>query len=111
MPFRLPGWVADRFTHTPGRAGQLQGAGAPLLFFPAWWALEAALAWRLAGPAAALAVLIAAPLTGSGRSCASATGGGFVRARWARRFAERAALRDTRAALRRQIRDVVGARP
>jgi hypothetical protein len=81
-----------------------------LLFFPIWWALEAAAAWAVGGPLAALALLVAAPVTGLV----------FLRMHDRRRlrplpvgasFAERAALRDRRAALRRQIRDIVSARP
>ena len=81
-----------------------------LLFFPVWWALEAGVARVLGGPWAALAVAVAAPAAGlvslrihdrqRRRPLAVGT-----------RFAERAALRDSRAALRRQIRDVVGGRP
>jgi 1-acyl-sn-glycerol-3-phosphate acyltransferase len=109
VPFQLPGWIASRFTTFPDEPASYKVLAA-LLFFPAWWALEATVAWRLAGPAAALAVLIAAPLSGAM----------VLRIRDRRRFrpraagpqfTERAALRDTRAALRRQIREVAGARP
>jgi 1-acyl-sn-glycerol-3-phosphate acyltransferase len=109
VPFRLPGWVAARFTRTPDEPASYKVVTA-LVFFPAWWALEAAAAWRLAGPAAAIAVLIAAPLTGEAalrildrRRCRPRPVGAG--------FAERAALRDTRAALRRQILEVAGSRP
>ena len=80
-----------------------------LLFFPAWWALEAAVARALAGPWAALAVAVAAPLAGlvslriDDRQKRRPLAVGA-------RFAERAALRDSRAALRRQIRDVASMR-
>jgi len=109
LPYRLPSWIADRFTLTPDEPASYKVMGA-LLFFPVWWALEAAVARALGGPWAALAVAVAAPLAGlvslrihdRQRRRPLAVGS---------RFAERAALRDSRAALRRQIRDVVGARP
>jgi 1-acyl-sn-glycerol-3-phosphate acyltransferase len=108
-PYRLAGWIADRMTHTPDEPASYKVMGA-LLFFPIWWALEAAAAWVLGGPWAAVAVVVAAP----------AAGLMVLRIHDRQRlrplpvgadFAERAALRDTRAALRRQIRDVVNARP
>jgi len=108
LPYRLPSWISDRVTHTPDEPASYKVMGA-LLFFPVWWALEAAVARALAGPWAALAVAVAAPLAGlvSLR----------IHDRQKRRplsvgtsFAERAALRDARAALRRQIRDVASVR-
>jgi hypothetical protein len=109
VPFRLVDWVARRFTSSADEPASYKVLAA-LLFFPGWWALEAAAVWRLAGPAAALAILIAAPVTGAvtlrirdrRRLRPRAVGA---------RLAERAALCDTRAALRREIRDVAGARP
>jgi hypothetical protein len=107
-PYKLPTWIADRFTRTPDEPASYKVMGA-LLFFPIWWALEAAAAWAVGGPLAAIALVVAAP----------ATGLVFLRMHDRRRlrplavgasFAERAALRDTRAALRRQIRDVVNVR-
>jgi hypothetical protein len=95
-------------THTPDEPASYKVMGA-LLFFPIWWAVEAAVAWALGGPGAAAAVVVAAP----------AAGLIVLRIHDRQRlrplpvgpdFAERAALRDTRAALRRQIRDVVNAR-
>jgi glycerol-3-phosphate O-acyltransferase/dihydroxyacetone phosphate acyltransferase len=109
VPFQLNALVSTRFTSSPDQPASYKVLGA-LLFFPLWWALETAVAWRLGGPLTAAAVVIAAPLTGAivlrlhdhrrfrPRPVGSA-------------FAERAALRDTRAALRRQIREVVGTRP
>ena len=109
LPYRLPSWIANRLNLTPDEPASYKVMGA-LLFFPAWWALEAGVARALGGPWAALAVAVAAPLAGlvslrihdrqRRRPLAVGT-----------RFAERAALRDARAALRRQIRDVVGGRP
>ena len=110
LPYRLPAWIADRVTRTPDEPASYKVMGA-LLFFPdlvgvgggaglAPWAVR----W------AALAVAVAAPLSGLV----------FLRIHDLRRlrplavgasFAERAALRDTRAALRRQIRDVVNGAP
>ena len=109
LPFRFNGFVSTRFTSSPDQPASFKVLGA-LLFFPIFWALEAGLAWRLGGPVAALAVLVAAPVTGAlllrihdrRRLRPRPVGGGF---------AERAALRDTRAALRRQIREVAGTRP
>ena len=107
-PYRLAGFIADRMTHTPDEPASYKVVGA-LLFFPIWWALEAAAAWVLGGPGAAVAALVAAP----------AAGLIVLRIHDRQRlrplpvgadFAERARLRDTRAALRRQIRDVVNAR-
>ncbi|HEV7502987.1 MAG TPA: lysophospholipid acyltransferase family protein [Vicinamibacteria bacterium] len=108
LPYRLPSWIADRLDLTPDEPASYKVMGA-LLFFPVWWALEAAVARALAGPWAALAVAVAAPLAGlvslrihdrqKRRPLAVGT-----------RFAERAALRDSRAALRRQIRDVASMR-
>jgi len=109
LPYRLPSWIANRLNLTPDEPASYKVMGA-LLFFPVWWALEAGVARALGGPWAALAVAVAAPLAGlvslrihdrqRRRPLAVGT-----------RFAERAALRDARAALRRQIRDVVGGRP
>jgi len=108
LPYRLPSWISDRVTRTPDEPASYKVMGA-LLFFPVWWGLEAAVAWALGGPWAALAVAVAAPLSGLV----------FLRIHDLRRlrplavgasFAERAALRDRRAALRRQIRDVVNVR-
>jgi glycerol-3-phosphate O-acyltransferase/dihydroxyacetone phosphate acyltransferase len=109
VPFHLPGLVAGRFTSSPDQPASYKVLGA-LLFFPLWWGLEAVMAWRLGGPLAAAAIVVAAPLTGAlalrlhdrRRFRPRPVGTGF---------AERAALRDTRAALRRQIREVVGTRP
>jgi hypothetical protein len=108
LPYWLPGWIADRRTQTPDEPASYKVMGA-LLFFPAWWALEAAVARALAGPWAALAVAVAAPLAGlvslgiDDRQRRRPLAVGTT-------FAERAALRDSRAALRRQIRDVASMR-
>lgn len=109
LPYKLPGWIAARVTHTPDEPASYKVMGA-LLFFPIWWALEAAVAWALGGPWSALAVVVAAPAAGlvvlriHDRQHLRPLPVGAS-------FAERAALRDTRSALRRQIRDVVNARP
>jgi hypothetical protein len=108
LPYKLPGWITNRLTLTPDEPASYKVMGA-LLFFPVWWALEAALARALAGPWAALTVAVAAPLAGlvslhiHDRQKRRPLGVGT-------RFAERAALRDSRAALRRQIRDVASMR-
>lgn len=109
VPFHLNGLVSARFTSSPDQPASYKVLGA-LLFFPLFWALEAALAWHLGGPLAALAVVVAAPVAGAlllrihdrRRFRPRPVGSGF---------AERAALRDNRAALRRQVREVVGTRP
>lgn len=109
VPYTLPSKIADRVTHTPDEPASYKVVGA-LLFFPIWWALDGALAWLLGGPLAAVAVTVAAPVTGlvalhvQDRQRRRPLAGGAS-------FAERAALRDDRAALRRQIRDVVDAGP
>jgi glycerol-3-phosphate O-acyltransferase/dihydroxyacetone phosphate acyltransferase len=108
-PFRFNALVSARFTSSPDQPASFKVMGA-LLFFPLWWALEAALAWAFGGPLAAGAVLVAAPVTGAlllrildrRRLRPRPVGGAF---------ADRAALRDMRAALRRQIREVAGTRP
>jgi glycerol-3-phosphate O-acyltransferase/dihydroxyacetone phosphate acyltransferase len=108
LPYRLPSWISDRVTHTPDEPASYKVMGA-ILFFPVWWALEAAVARALGGPWAALAVAVVAPLSGlvylrihdRQKRRPLAVGA---------RFAERAALRDSRAALRRQIREVAGLR-
>jgi glycerol-3-phosphate O-acyltransferase/dihydroxyacetone phosphate acyltransferase len=109
VPYSLPGWVAQRFTRHPDQPATYKMMAA-LLAFPAWWALEMALAaWR-GGPVAALAILVLAPASGYAAL--------WVRERQRRRprpvgarFSERASLRDTRAALRRQIREVANVAP
>ena len=109
VPYWLPGWIAGRFTHTPDEPASYKVVGA-LLFFPAWWALEAAAAWRRAGPWASVLVLAAAPATGL-LALALRDRRRFRPRRVGGKFAERAALRDSRAALRRQIREVANVRP
>jgi hypothetical protein len=64
LPYKLPTWIADRLTRTPDEPASYKVMGA-LLFFPIWWALEAAAAWAVGGPLAALALLVAAPVTGA----------------------------------------------
>jgi len=109
VPYRLPGWLADRLTHTPDEPATYMVL-ASLLLFPAWWAMEAAIAARLGGPVAAAAVLVLAPLLGYVALCID------DRRRFRPRpastdLAERAALSGARAALSEQIRDVVTAGP
>jgi 1-acyl-sn-glycerol-3-phosphate acyltransferase len=109
VPYHLPGAISRRVTTLPDEPATYKVLAA-LLLFPAWWALELAVAAREGGRLAALAVLVAAPVTGylalrirDRRRFRPRPAGA--------RFAERAALRDRRAALRRQIRDVASARP
>lgn len=105
VPYKLPGWVARWVTRTPDEPATYKVLGS-LLLFPAWWALETAVAARELGPLAAVVVLAAAPI--SGHVTLRVRDRRRFRPRPAgARFAERAALRDRRAALRRQIRDVV----
>jgi 1-acyl-sn-glycerol-3-phosphate acyltransferase len=63
LPFQLPGWIARRFTRTPDEPATYKILSA-LLVFPAVWALEALVAGLLAGPLAALAVALIAPVSG-----------------------------------------------
>jgi 1-acyl-sn-glycerol-3-phosphate acyltransferase len=63
LPYRLPGWVADRVRHVgdqPATYKVLTG----LVAFPIVWALESALAWRAWGAAGAVAIAVLAPITG-----------------------------------------------
>ena len=107
IPYRLPGWISRRLTRTPDEPATYKVIGA-LVFFPIWWALEAAAVAHAAGAVAALGLLVAAPLTGQAALVIRDRRRFRPRPAGAR-FAERAALRDRRAALRRQIRDVVNA--
>ena len=109
VPYQLPGWIVRRFTRTPDEHATYK-VMASLVLFPAWWALEGVLAWRLGGAMMALAALVAAP----------ALGYVALRARDRRRLgprppapasSEETALRRTRAGLVRQVQDVVGAGP
>jgi hypothetical protein len=109
VPYRLPGWLADRLTHTPDEPATYKVL-ASLMVFPAWWGLEAALAARLGGAGAAVAVLVLAPLSGYLALCV------HDRRRLRPRpvttdAAERATLDGARVALSEQIRDVVVAGP
>jgi hypothetical protein len=63
LPYRLPGWLSGWLTRTPDEPATYK-LMAGLMFFPLFWGAEAAAAWRLAGPAAALATLAIAPVTG-----------------------------------------------
>jgi glycerol-3-phosphate O-acyltransferase / dihydroxyacetone phosphate acyltransferase len=63
LPYRLPGWLAGWLTTTPDEpASYMLMAG--LMLFPSFWAAETAAAWHFWGPAAAIATLATAPLTG-----------------------------------------------
>jgi len=108
LPYRLPGWIADRLTRTPDEPATYMVL-ASLLLFPAWWAMEAAIAARLGGPVAAVALLVLAPLSGYIALCVHDRR--RFRPRPATDLAERAALSAARAALSAQIRDVVTAGP
>ena len=63
LPYRLPGWIADRLSHSPDDPATHKLLAA-LLTFPLVWALEALTAGALAGAAAGLTVGLLAPLTG-----------------------------------------------
>ena len=63
LPYRLPGWVSDRLSTTPDEPATYKLLTG-LLAFPLVWAVEAAIATRLAGPAWGLAVMVAAPASG-----------------------------------------------
>lgn len=63
VPYRLPGWIADRLSRAPDDPATHKLLAA-LLTFPLAWALEALTAGALAGAAAGLAVALLAPLTG-----------------------------------------------
>jgi 1-acyl-sn-glycerol-3-phosphate acyltransferase len=63
LPYRLPGWIADRLSRSPDDPATHKLLAA-LLTFPLVWALEALAAGMLAGGAAGLAVALLAPLTG-----------------------------------------------
>jgi 1-acyl-sn-glycerol-3-phosphate acyltransferase len=109
LPYQLPGWLAARLTTTPDEPATYKVL-ASFLVFPPWWALEALIAGRLGGPAAAAAMLLLAPLSGYLALCL------HDRRRLRPRpmptgVKERAALSGARAALSEQIRDVVVAGP
>ena len=63
VPYRLPGWIADRLARAPDDPATYKLLAA-LLTFPLVWALEVLTAGVLAGAAAGLAVALLAPLTG-----------------------------------------------
>jgi 1-acyl-sn-glycerol-3-phosphate acyltransferase len=63
LPYRVPGWIAARLSRTPDEPATYKLL-AGLLVFPLAWAAEAAVAVRLGGPAWALLVALAAPLSG-----------------------------------------------
>jgi len=63
VPYRVPGLIAKlvrRHGDLPATYKILVG----LALAPLWFAFEAAIAWKIAGPWAALAVAVAAPVTG-----------------------------------------------
>jgi hypothetical protein len=63
LPYRLPGWIADRLSRAPDDPATYKLLAA-LLTFPLVWTAEALTAGALAGAAAGLAVALLAPLTG-----------------------------------------------
>jgi hypothetical protein len=63
LPYHVPGWIARRLTRTPDEPATYKTLSA-LLVFPAAWAAECVVAGVLAGPAAALAVAVVAPVSG-----------------------------------------------
>jgi 1-acyl-sn-glycerol-3-phosphate acyltransferase len=63
VPYRLPGWIADRLSRAPDDPATYKLLAA-VLTFPLVWALETLTAGALAGAAAGLAVALLAPLTG-----------------------------------------------
>ena len=63
VPYRLPGWIADRLARAPDDPATYKLLAA-LLAFPLVWGLEALAAGALAGAAAGVAVALLAPLTG-----------------------------------------------
>lgn len=63
VSYFVPGWVARRLTRTPDEPATYKLITS-LFAFPLSWAAEAAVAGALLGPAAALAMLLVAPLAG-----------------------------------------------
>jgi 1-acyl-sn-glycerol-3-phosphate acyltransferase len=63
LPYRLPGWIAQRLARRPDDPATYKLLAA-LLTFPAAWTLEVVAAGSLGGAAAAVAVALLAPLTG-----------------------------------------------
>jgi 1-acyl-sn-glycerol-3-phosphate acyltransferase len=72
VPYRLIDTLARRATRTPDEPATFKVVAA-LVLFPLAWTVQAALAWSVAGPVAAAAVLLAAPP------------GGLVALRWRER--------------------------
>jgi hypothetical protein len=63
IPYRLPGWIADRISTTPDEPATYKLL-AGLLAFPLFWVAETALALHLAGVVGGLLMAIAAPASG-----------------------------------------------
>jgi hypothetical protein len=63
LPYRLPGWIAERLSRRPDDPATYKLLAA-LLTFPVAWALEAIAAGTLGGAAAAVGVVLLAPLSG-----------------------------------------------
>jgi glycerol-3-phosphate O-acyltransferase / dihydroxyacetone phosphate acyltransferase len=63
LPYRLPSWLSRRLTRTQDEPATFKLLTA-LLLVPIAWALEAAAAWILWGPAWGLAIALLAPATG-----------------------------------------------
>jgi len=63
LPYRIPGWVAEGLTRTPDEPATYKLLAA-LIVFPLMWSLEVAAAAVVTGWRGALAVAVAAPLSG-----------------------------------------------
>ena len=63
LPYRLPGWLSDRLTHTPDEPATYKLI-AGVIAFPLVWIAEATAAWTFWGPAGALVLLWLAPASG-----------------------------------------------
>jgi len=63
IPYRIPGWLSDALSRTPDEPATYKLL-AGLVAFPLFWAAEAALVAKWAGPAWGLAVALLAPATG-----------------------------------------------
>jgi hypothetical protein len=63
VPYRLPGWIAERLSRRPDDPATYKLLAA-LLTFPLAWGLEATAAGTIGGAGAALGVAVLAPLSG-----------------------------------------------
>jgi hypothetical protein len=83
VPYQVIDTIARRATRTPDEPATYKVVGA-LVFFPLTWMTAAAVVWAAAGPLAAVATALAAPVTG------------YVALRWMERFHEWRARRRRR---------------